>query len=396
MEIRLERTIWPVGHGAFYTEQFKDEDNVLFTAVYDCGSYQKKTVEKCVKEFLPEKDQLLINALFISHFHADHVNLLAYLLKKNVKVKNLFIPQLTDDYILSLLVSCSIDTATNRNVIVTLIGLLYSGETLENVESIYEVPSVNLENAGDINEYPADENINRRKHKVAPIILPYQLDKQMPFWVYIPYNIFAPSALLKTELIKSGYTTNGTDVDIHKVFVDLRMNQWQKLQSVYGTVFRGDPNEYSMTVYSGKDINCPYKFKMNLFLPPYCGICPMYFYEICDIYGLPIEEPGCLYTGDFMAKQHARKLINFYNSQTHHNAWENTWWMQIPHHGSLNNYNDDLYNNHSKITFVSSAINDKDSHPHLQTLVEVNNNRCPIMIVQDNKATCLRIDYMIS
>lgn len=394
MAIRLERTIWPVGHGAFYTEQFKNENNdVLFTTVYDCGSYQKKAVEKCIKEFLPEKDQLIINALFISHFHADHVNLLAYLLQKNVKVKNLFIPQLTDDYILSLLVSSSVDTATNRNIMVALIGLLYNGGTLENVENIYEVPPVGEDNAGNMEEYPADENIIRRKHKVAPVV--HQLDMQNPFWVYIPYNIFAPSALLKPELIKCGYTTNGTDVDIHKVFVDLQMNQWQKLQSVYGTVFRNDPNEYSMTVYSGKDINCPYKFNTNLFLPPYCRICPIYI-DIYDIYDLPIQEPGCLYTGDFMAKQHARKLINFYNTQVHHNAWENTWWMQIPHHGSINNYNEELYDNHPKITFVSAAINDKDGHPHLQTLVNISYKKCPILIVQDNKTTCIRIDYIIS
>ena len=395
MAIRLERTIWPVGHGAFYTEQFKNDNNdVLFTAVYDCGSYQKNALQKSIDEFLPKKGTLVIDALFISHFHADHVNLLAYLLQQNVHVKDLFIPQLTDDYILSLLVSCSIDTATNRNIVVALIGLLYSGETFKNVENIYEVPSVNEDKTGDMTEYPADENISRRKHKVAPVVLPYQLDSQIPFWVYIPYNIFASNALLKPALIQGGYTTNGTDVDINKVFVDIQKNQWKKLQGVYGQVFSNDPNEYSMTVYSGRDMQASLKICVR----PYHFSCCGCDYPRCHCYGSHLleQESGCLYMGDFMAKQHDVQLINFYNSKVHHDAWKNTWLMQIPHHGSYYNHKDTLYANHPKVTFVSTAVKDKDGHPHLQTLIDVSNKHCPIVIVQDNKATCLRVDYIIS
>jgi len=52
-EIKLERTIWPVGHGAFYTEQFKNEHgDVLFTAVYDCGSEQHKMRAEKLKDLL--------------------------------------------------------------------------------------------------------------------------------------------------------------------------------------------------------------------------------------------------------------------------------------------------------------------------------------------------------
>ena len=37
-DIRLDRTFWPVGHGAFYTERFFNHvDNNVFTAIYDCG-----------------------------------------------------------------------------------------------------------------------------------------------------------------------------------------------------------------------------------------------------------------------------------------------------------------------------------------------------------------------
>ena len=37
----MERIFHPIGHGAFYTERFYEDDNdaPLFTAVYDCGSF---------------------------------------------------------------------------------------------------------------------------------------------------------------------------------------------------------------------------------------------------------------------------------------------------------------------------------------------------------------------
>ena len=392
--IRLERTIWPVGHGAFYTEQFKNGENVLFTAVYDCGSYQRNALQKCIDEFLPKKGTLVIDALFISHFHADHVNLLTYLLQQNVRVKNLFIPQLTDAYVLSLLVSSASDTATNRTIVRDILGHLYGGGGFDNVENIFEVPSINNENIGELPDYPADESIAKRNHKVAPVVQTYQLIKNNPFWVYIPCNIFAPNVKLKTELVNSGYTTNGTDVDINKVLADLKMNQWKKLQGVYGQVFGNDPNEYSMTVYSGKDEQA----SMKVAVRPYHLSCCGCDYPFCHCYGTHLlrKESGCMYTGDFMAKQHDGLLINFYNSKMRHNAWENTWLMQIPHHGSYYNHKDSLYTNHSKVTFASTAIKDKDGHPHLQTLVDVSNKECPIVIVQDNKATCLRVDYIIS
>lgn len=39
--MKLIRTFHPVGHGAFYTERFYDEqDNILFTAVFDCGCFE--------------------------------------------------------------------------------------------------------------------------------------------------------------------------------------------------------------------------------------------------------------------------------------------------------------------------------------------------------------------
>lgn len=41
MRYTMERIFHPIGHGAFYTERFYEDgnDDPLFTAVYDCGSF---------------------------------------------------------------------------------------------------------------------------------------------------------------------------------------------------------------------------------------------------------------------------------------------------------------------------------------------------------------------
>ena len=87
----------------------------------------------------------------------------------------------------------------------------------------------------------------------------------------------------------------------------------------------------------------------------------------------------------------AHPIISFY--QRNQNAWDRTWMMQIPHHGSfIDNYYEGLYN-HRKLTFASTAINDKYGHPHVQTLANISTMGCPIVVVQDNKATTLLAIY---
>ena len=105
--MRLERTFWPVGHGAFYTEKFGGR----VTVVYDCGSglapvrniggkdVSPKDVADRVNGFLPpKKDEdgnviKDIDLLFISHFHADHINGVPALLPR---VKRLVLPYFSD------------------------------------------------------------------------------------------------------------------------------------------------------------------------------------------------------------------------------------------------------------------------------------------------------------
>ena len=141
------------------------------------------------------------------------------------------------------------------------------------------------------------------------------------------------------------------------VFADLQAGNWKNIQEIYGNVYGENHNEYSMPVYSGL-VNGAALEELNCHAYVNCSNrCECYY--CCHEFAW--NTLGCLYTGDFEAKTHSNTLIDFYNSN--HDAWERTWMMQIPHHGSYENYNEELYR-HPKLTFASAAIADKYNHPH--------------------------------
>lgn len=78
--MRMLRTFHPIGQGGFYSERFifRDRKNNI-NIIYDCGS---ATNDRIVKQEIIttfEKGEV-IHALFISHFHADHINGIEFLL----------------------------------------------------------------------------------------------------------------------------------------------------------------------------------------------------------------------------------------------------------------------------------------------------------------------------
>ena len=116
---KMIRTFHPVGQGAFYTERFYNEEQgkPVFMAVYDCGSVNVRQLKKAIDQTFGEDD--IINLLFVSHFHSDHVNKIEYL-KKRCQVKNIVIPVLTSGLVLESLVHDFIQSngsGWNRNAL---------------------------------------------------------------------------------------------------------------------------------------------------------------------------------------------------------------------------------------------------------------------------------------
>lgn len=90
-----------VGQGLFYSASISDGNSRVFNFVYDCGTFYDKNKnllsEKICNCFPEDK----IDALFISHFHKDHISGIPELIKK-YKVNYVFLPFFTKEELILL------------------------------------------------------------------------------------------------------------------------------------------------------------------------------------------------------------------------------------------------------------------------------------------------------
>lgn len=94
MVLQHHRTQQPVGQGFFHTAQL-EEDGRIFRYVFDCGAMSTyKTVRSTrISEYRKAVgSNALLDVLFISHAHADHLNGLEQLLAPGLEVDTIVLP----------------------------------------------------------------------------------------------------------------------------------------------------------------------------------------------------------------------------------------------------------------------------------------------------------------
>lgn len=81
-----------------------------------------------------------------------------------------------------------------------------------------------------------------------------------------------------------------------------------------------------------------------------------------------------LFMGDFEAKvgKNFIDLESFYKQQK---VWDTLCGIQIPHHGSRNNYHKGLYEDRC-FAVASAGIKNQYNHPHIDTLINITNQGC--------------------
>ena len=85
----VKRTIHAVGQGAFFTEEFYNDNGFKYCVMYDCGSNTKGQPRKAVDDFMINCQH--VDVLFISHFDSDHINGIQYLIGKRVIDKKTYV-----------------------------------------------------------------------------------------------------------------------------------------------------------------------------------------------------------------------------------------------------------------------------------------------------------------
>lgn len=87
------RTQWPVGQGFFHTGSFYEDGALKFTYVYDCGSRSIPKLHGLVDDFADMiAKRRVVDLLFVSHLHADHVAGLDRLREKKFKIQRVILP----------------------------------------------------------------------------------------------------------------------------------------------------------------------------------------------------------------------------------------------------------------------------------------------------------------
>lgn len=411
--ITMTRTFHPIGHGAFYTERFMQGGKYKFTAVFDCGcfearkkgmSYARYTnrINKAVDSAFSPLEE--VDLLFISHFHADHINGIKHLTGR-CDVKHIIVPQLTPNIVIEAYVFNYIQTATGQgdnntaNSSVNLwIRELYNHRGNDNTEAFPRVIEVM-----PATEIPEEQEGQERGGETPPthyskldskggVLSPRETIDYCPseepdrlLWRYIPFNPPCSNAeqLLNVSPFKEA-VVNGR-VDFEKLDIILKTTDIEEIKKVYQKTY-GNHNSYSMVVFSG--IGAPEWWDIH----DCCLLCGRIRYHR----SLCFCMYNCLYCGDFeananypRANNNCDQLRRFYGEH-----WFEVGILQVPHHGSEHNMNVSLYEP-EKVCIISAGETDEYGHPDEPVLQAIRQANSIPIIVTENPKTQQEFTYPI-
>ncbi len=392
--MKLTRIIHPVGQGGFYSETFSNGEQEA-TFVYDCGGFNggKNKMGKYLKSFLPEGgSKKKIEAVFISHFHADHISGLEYLLK-NAEVKYLFLPLLTEDILIEALIYNHCMSEYTKSVNSFLIKLYNqiigtANTWLTNIiqvgyannNAVVSTPvnvSFPQSNQNELNAWDWDQRVPVKLSDIK--ILPRTTMLYFNEWLYIPCNSVVPQTNI--DELKDAFGITGLSVeDICSSIAKRNVNE---CKNIYENVLGKEHNSYSMTLYSGtleKIANNQCK-RLSDCDNQHCvdtSNSTSYCYN-----------PNILYTGDFEPLNNIDNLIAFFN-----NYWKGIATIQVSHHGSKNNYDKKLYVNPIN-GIVSVGNTNSYNHPDIETLLKIQNQGCHPVIITEDKSSMKIYHYSL-
>lgn len=364
-DIRLDRTFWPVGHGAFYTECFYNrETGKTFTAVYDCGGkgqlrkgkkalLNSPFMEERVKEFFESNwdgNTPTIDVLFISHLHRDHINGIPSLLPQ---VKRIVLPQLEEEAYIESFVYNAI---TGNNIMDVESGIqsfiinLASGMPIGEARITRVRPNPDNVSVNDNAEGANFDTLGNVINSGTAIHIPAVYHKGRPFWVYIPVNL--PIDMQKKEtFLETLCKKLGTDIKnengtvnwnaLQEALRNADITEIKKIYEEYFEIKDDNHNFYSMPVFSGPISGVTYHWYSDytniLDEDWFDGIHPRFFRGHI-LYNRRLTS--CLYMGDFETTKSnkLRQLITELGDYYYRAGLQ-----QVPHHYSGYNHDIELY-----------------------------------------------------
>ena len=373
MNIKMQRTFYPVGQGGFYSESFKAENN-NFNVVYDCGSISRG-VDKVISNSFDKNED--IDILFISNFDSDHVNKINILKNSVGKIKTVIMPLLSEedkDFLLLVYkwlgseYKNSLDILNNpKEFFGSETKIIWVREVVESrdEESNQEIRDVaEIEDGAEIK---SGENIN------------FSLEGRK-FWIYKPYNY--KNKIRHKELLKKFRENNILINDLKDI--EYIFNHIKEIRKCYKEV-EGSINQNSLVLYSNlieyKDSTaCIYIYIRE----DYWKFHP--FWRYC--FSKNQFNLGCIYTGDV----HLKTIVDDFKNKIKRCKYYlpvNT--IQVPHHGSKNGFDIDFFNDFSEgrrriISPISFGLSNPYGHPSSMVIKQLTSEcHLPVYVTNDKR-----------
>lgn len=328
-----QRTFHPVGHGAFFVERFFNDykEHPFFTVVYDCGNKDKKHLTRIINGTFNNNEQ--IHLLFISHFDADHISGIEELIVKNHVNKDTIV-----------IVPFSYPKA------ITIMGGAYK----KIASLITTLMSIGAHLVGILGEYSINENeesINydnlRNRNNISNGIK----ISHNNIWFYVPFMTCDRHSL--QEKFDEELSNNRINKDCLNDSDWINQNK-KVLKRIYDNVgVKGNTTNINMNSllllsYSAKP-EIDYWFNCCSYRHFCCSWCITPARMYIDI----TSYSSCLYTGD--ADLSSKKVfdnITFFSRKRINQ--DIIGILQIPHHGSINNYSTHIACSHN---YYAAVIN---------------------------------------
>lgn len=332
----LIRAFHPIGQGAFYTERHSF-NGTEFTVVYDCGSttLKGKELERKIKSTFPKGHS--IDILFISHFHADHINGIETL-AKHCQIKKVVMPLIDEAAKALVKITNLIESDFSDTRLIDspedFFGADISVIRIEPTEINPNSEGISLNNPTDISKIG-----NSSTNSSGTVFIPFiSID-----WFFIPFNYEQDDRKKKFEDALKEYGLTLADIDtINKI-----NNHKYDIINAYNIV-DGDLNKNSMILFSGKhaddNIQCFEHYHR------------FYFHSHFHL-GL---QSGCLYMGDIDLNEQnivadiiakLRQMLPYIGT------------LQVPHHGSILNFTKSILQKEIGCAIFSYGTTNKYGHP---------------------------------
>lgn len=367
--MKVVRTFHPVGQGAFYTEVFLDQKGGQ-VVVYDCGT---ETGNKALQIPLDNQIDLFKNSfvrnqqidiLFISHFHADHINGIDRLLA-NVKVKATIIPMLDWVTLILTRVRNFLQYYANNpqfalNIDRIIRELYLNGENSERFGEVVMV-SPDAEDEAEGNRQAKGNIIRTGKIIYTGSKIPLN-----EFWEYVPFNSITFNDHRAQDLLKGLMNLAGVTDPRQLDLEDLIRNRLDDVANEYKKAMNNaNDNLYTLVVCSR----------------PVAGILP----QPCP------RLSHCMYFGDFDCKQNSllwgrfNKVFDYGEMGT----------VQVPHHGAKGNWRPEMGLGDPRHYIVSTGSTNGHHHPSFWVLEDIWENGHRPYVVSEKWQTRRDYDFTV-